>query len=119
MQISCDGYCITGRQREQRRAGGFASRECFSIRFFCAVEHLPTSFPGRGRPEGNIEAATMLRMAEEIPNVVMDKERARQYAQIMEIAAASRKNFHFSPADAYRPSAHRSRRRRMHFCRCE
>ena len=39
-----------------------------------------------GRTGGNIEAATMLRMAEEIPNVAMVKEASGNMTQIMEIA---------------------------------
>ncbi len=39
-----------------------------------------------GRTGGNIEAATTLRMAEEIPNVVAVKEASGNMAQIMEIA---------------------------------
>lgn len=39
-----------------------------------------------GRTGGNIEAATTLRMAEEIPNIVAVKEASGNMAQIMEIA---------------------------------
>jgi 4-hydroxy-tetrahydrodipicolinate synthase len=55
-----------------------------------------------GRTGGNIEAATMLRMAEEIPNVVMDKEACGSMTQIMEIARSKPKDFSLlSGDDAY------------------
>jgi 4-hydroxy-tetrahydrodipicolinate synthase len=52
-----------------------------------------------GRTGGNIEAATMLRMAEEIPNVVMDKEACGNMAQIMEIARSKPKDFSLLSGD--------------------
>jgi 4-hydroxy-tetrahydrodipicolinate synthase len=55
-----------------------------------------------GRTGGNIEAATMLRMAEEIPNVVMDKEACGSMPQIMEITRNKPDNFSvLSGDDAY------------------
>jgi 4-hydroxy-tetrahydrodipicolinate synthase len=52
-----------------------------------------------GRTGGNIEAATMLRMAEEIPNVKMVKEASGNMAQIMEIARNRPKNFSLLSGD--------------------
>ena len=52
-----------------------------------------------GRTSGNIEAATLLRMAEEIPNVVMVKEASCNMAQIMEIARNKPKNFSLLSGD--------------------
>ena len=52
-----------------------------------------------GRTGGNIEAATMLRMAEEIPNVIMAKEASGNIAQIMEIARNMPKNFSLLSGD--------------------
>jgi 4-hydroxy-tetrahydrodipicolinate synthase len=52
-----------------------------------------------GRTSGNIEAATMLRMAEEIPNVKMVKEASGNMAQIMEIARNMPKNFSLLSGD--------------------
>jgi 4-hydroxy-tetrahydrodipicolinate synthase len=52
-----------------------------------------------GRTSGNIEAATMLRMAEEIPNVVMAKEASGNLAQVMEIARNMPKHFSLLSGD--------------------
>jgi 4-hydroxy-tetrahydrodipicolinate synthase len=52
-----------------------------------------------GRTSGNIEAGTILRMAEEIPNVVMVKEASGNMAQIMEIARNKPKNFSLLSGD--------------------
>jgi 4-hydroxy-tetrahydrodipicolinate synthase len=52
-----------------------------------------------GRTGGNIEAATMLRMAEEIPNVVMVKEASGNMTQIMEIARNMPKHFSLLSGD--------------------
>jgi 4-hydroxy-tetrahydrodipicolinate synthase len=52
-----------------------------------------------GRTGGNIEAATMLRMAEEIPNVVMVKEASGNLTQIMEIARNMPKHFSLLSGD--------------------
>jgi 4-hydroxy-tetrahydrodipicolinate synthase len=52
-----------------------------------------------GRTSGNIEAATLLRMAEEIPNVVMAKEASCNMAQVMEIARNKPKNFSLLSGD--------------------
>jgi 4-hydroxy-tetrahydrodipicolinate synthase len=52
-----------------------------------------------GRTGGNIEAATMLRMAEEIPTVAMVKEASGNMAQIMEIARNKPKNFSLLSGD--------------------
>ena len=52
-----------------------------------------------GRTSGNIEAATLLRMAEEIPNVVMVKEASCNMAQVMEIARNKPKNFSLLSGD--------------------
>jgi 4-hydroxy-tetrahydrodipicolinate synthase len=52
-----------------------------------------------GRTGGNIEAATMLKMAEEIPNVTMAKEASGNMAQIMEIARNKPKNFSLLSGD--------------------
>jgi 4-hydroxy-tetrahydrodipicolinate synthase len=52
-----------------------------------------------GRTSGNIEAATMLQMAEEIPNVKMVKEASGNMAQIMEIARNMPKNFSLLSGD--------------------
>lgn len=52
-----------------------------------------------GRTGGNIEAATMLRMAEEIPNVVMTKEASGNIAQIMEIARNKPEHFSLLSGD--------------------
>lgn len=52
-----------------------------------------------GRTGGNIEAATMLRMAEEIPNVVMAKEASGNMAQLMEIARNKPKHFSLLSGD--------------------
>jgi 4-hydroxy-tetrahydrodipicolinate synthase len=52
-----------------------------------------------GRTSGNIEAATLLRMAEEIPNVVMVKEASGNMAQVMEILRNKPKNFSFLSGD--------------------
>jgi len=46
-----------------------------------------------GRTGGNIEAATTLRMAEEIPNVIAVKEASGNFGQIMEIARNKPKHF--------------------------
>jgi 4-hydroxy-tetrahydrodipicolinate synthase len=54
-----------------------------------------------GRTGGNIEAATTLRMAQEIPSVVAVKEASGNFAQIMEIARNKPDNFSlFSGDDA-------------------
>jgi 4-hydroxy-tetrahydrodipicolinate synthase len=52
-----------------------------------------------GRTGGNIEAATVLRMAREIPNVVMVKEASGNMAQIMEIARHKPKHFSLVSGD--------------------
>jgi len=52
-----------------------------------------------GRTGGNIEAATMLRMAEEIPHVMMVKEASGNMAQIMEIARNMPKHFSLLSGD--------------------
>jgi 4-hydroxy-tetrahydrodipicolinate synthase len=52
-----------------------------------------------GRTSGNIEAGTLLRMAEEIPNVVMVKEASGNIAQVMEIARNKPKNFSLLSGD--------------------
>jgi 4-hydroxy-tetrahydrodipicolinate synthase len=52
-----------------------------------------------GRTGGNIEAPTVLRMAEEIPNVVMVKEASGNMAQIMEIARHKPKHFSLVSGD--------------------
>jgi 4-hydroxy-tetrahydrodipicolinate synthase len=52
-----------------------------------------------GRTSGNIEAATLLKMAEEIPNVTMVKEASGNMAQIMEIARNRPKNFSLLSGD--------------------
>jgi len=52
-----------------------------------------------GRTSGNIEAATMLRMAEEIPNVIMAKEASGNMAQVMEIARNMPKHFSLLSGD--------------------
>jgi 4-hydroxy-tetrahydrodipicolinate synthase len=52
-----------------------------------------------GRTSGNIEASTLLRMAEEIPNVVMVKEASNNMAQVMEIARNKPKNFSLLSGD--------------------
>jgi 4-hydroxy-tetrahydrodipicolinate synthase len=52
-----------------------------------------------GRTGGNIEAATMLRMAEEIPNVVMAKEASGNMAQLMEIARNKPEHFSLLSGD--------------------
>jgi 4-hydroxy-tetrahydrodipicolinate synthase len=52
-----------------------------------------------GRTSGNIEAATLLQMAEEIPNVVMVKEASCNMAQVMEIARNKPKNFSLLSGD--------------------
>ena len=52
-----------------------------------------------GRTSGNIEASTLLRMAEEIPNVVMVKEASGNVAQVMEIARNKPKNFSLLSGD--------------------
>lgn len=52
-----------------------------------------------GRTGGNIEAATMLRMAEEIPNVAMVKEASGNLAQIMEIARNKPEHFSLLSGD--------------------
>ena len=52
-----------------------------------------------GRTGGNIEAATTLRMAEEIPNVVAVKEASGNFAQIMEIARNKPKDFSLLSGD--------------------
>jgi 4-hydroxy-tetrahydrodipicolinate synthase len=55
-----------------------------------------------GRTGGNIEPATIFRMAEEIPNVVMLKEACGNMMQIMEIARNKPKDFSLlSGDDAY------------------
>jgi 4-hydroxy-tetrahydrodipicolinate synthase len=51
------------------------------------------------RTSGNIEASTMLRMAEEIPTVAMVKEASGNMAQIMEIARNRPKNFSLLSGD--------------------
>jgi 4-hydroxy-tetrahydrodipicolinate synthase len=52
-----------------------------------------------GRTSGNIEAATLLRMAEEIPSVVMVKEASCNMTQVMEILRNKPKNFSFLSGD--------------------
>jgi 4-hydroxy-tetrahydrodipicolinate synthase len=52
-----------------------------------------------GRTGGNIEAGTTLRMAEEIPSVVMVKEASGNMAQIMEIARHKPENFSLLSGD--------------------
>ena len=52
-----------------------------------------------GRTGGNIEAATMLRMAEEIPHVMMVKEASGNMTQIMEIARNMPKHFSLLSGD--------------------
>jgi 4-hydroxy-tetrahydrodipicolinate synthase len=52
-----------------------------------------------GRTGGNIEAATTLRMAEEIPNIVAVKEASGNFAQIMEIARNKPKDFSLLSGD--------------------
>ncbi len=52
-----------------------------------------------GRTGGNIEAATTLRMAEEIPNIMAVKEASGNIAQIMEIARNKPTNFSLLSGD--------------------
>jgi 4-hydroxy-tetrahydrodipicolinate synthase len=52
-----------------------------------------------GRTGGNIEASTMLKMAEEIPNVIMAKEASGNLGQIMEIARNCPKHFSILSGD--------------------
>jgi 4-hydroxy-tetrahydrodipicolinate synthase len=52
-----------------------------------------------GRTSGNIEATTMLRMAEEIPNVIMAKEASGNIAQVMEILRNMPKHFSLLSGD--------------------
>ncbi len=52
-----------------------------------------------GRTSGNIEAATLLKMAEEIPSIVMVKEASGNMAQIMEIARNMPKHFSLLSGD--------------------
>jgi 4-hydroxy-tetrahydrodipicolinate synthase len=52
-----------------------------------------------GRTGGNIEASTMLRMAEEIPQVMMAKEASGNLTQIMEIARNMPKHFSLLSGD--------------------
>ena len=52
-----------------------------------------------GRTGGNITAETMLQMAEEIPNIVMDKEACGNLGQIMEIARNKPKDFSLLSGD--------------------
>ncbi len=52
-----------------------------------------------GRTGGNIEAATTLRIAEEIPNVIAVKEASGNMAQIMEIARNRPKDFSLLSGD--------------------
>jgi len=52
-----------------------------------------------GRTSGNIEAGTILRLAEEIPNVVMVKEASGNMTQIMEISRNKPKNFSLLSGD--------------------
>jgi 4-hydroxy-tetrahydrodipicolinate synthase len=52
-----------------------------------------------GRTSGNIEASTILRMAEEIPTVVMVKEASGNMAQVMEIARNKPSNFSLLSGD--------------------
>ena len=52
-----------------------------------------------GRTSGNIEAGTILRMAEEIPNVIMVKEASGNIGQVMEIARNKPKNFSLLSGD--------------------
>lgn len=52
-----------------------------------------------GRTGGNIEAATTLRMAEEIPSVVMVKEASGNMSQIMEIARHKPQHFSLLSGD--------------------
>ncbi len=52
-----------------------------------------------GRTGGNIEAATILRMAEEIPNIIAVKEASGNLAQIMEIARNKPKDFSLLSGD--------------------
>jgi len=52
-----------------------------------------------GRTGGNIEAATTLRLAEEVPNVIAVKEASGNFAQIMEIARNKPRNFSLLSGD--------------------
>ncbi len=52
-----------------------------------------------GRTGGNIEAATTLRMAQEIPKIVAVKEASGNFAQIMEIARNKPKHFSLLSGD--------------------
>jgi 4-hydroxy-tetrahydrodipicolinate synthase len=52
-----------------------------------------------GRTGGNIEAATTLRMAEEIPSIIAVKEASGNMAQIMEIARNKPKDFSLLSGD--------------------
>jgi 4-hydroxy-tetrahydrodipicolinate synthase len=52
-----------------------------------------------GRTGGNIESATTLRMAEEIPNVMAVKEASGNFSQIMEIARNKPKGFSLLSGD--------------------
>ncbi|HEY6951354.1 MAG TPA: 4-hydroxy-tetrahydrodipicolinate synthase, partial [Bacteroidota bacterium] len=52
-----------------------------------------------GRTGGNIEAATTLRMAEEIPSIIAVKEASGNFAQIMEIARNKPKDFSLLSGD--------------------
>lgn len=52
-----------------------------------------------GRTGGNIEAATTLRLAEEIPNIIAVKEASGNFAQIMEVARNKPKDFSLLSGD--------------------
>jgi len=52
-----------------------------------------------GRTGGNIEASTILKMAEEIPNITMVKEASGNIAQIMEIARNKPEHFSLLSGD--------------------
>lgn len=95
-KIGLDGALIVGPYYNKPTQEGYFQHYraiAEAVDFPIIVYNVP------GRTGGNIEAATTLRMAEEIPNIIAVKEASGSLAQIMEIARNKPKDFSLLSGD--------------------
>ncbi len=95
-RIGLDGALIVGPYYNKPTQEGYFQHFraiAETVDFPIVVYNVP------GRTGGNIEAPTILRMAEEIPNIIAVKEASGTLAQIMEIARNKPKDFSLLSGD--------------------
>ncbi len=95
-RIGLDGALIVGPYYNKPTQEGYFQHFraiAETVDFPIVVYNVP------GRTGGNIEAPTILRMAEEIPNIIAVKEASGNLAQIMEIARNKPKDFSLLSGD--------------------